>query len=92
MWPEVQQRIQLKTLAMLNLSNNQPIEAWHRTLMRRLKGALKGSTTRVLEHSFPKIIQLDSMHTAFCDMLYHGLMRLSDLWDPDAIDTNLIHG
>ena len=41
----------------LNISNNQPIEAWHKSgVMRVLKKALKGSTAAVLEHSFPKSV------------------------------------
>ena len=43
----------------LNISNNQPIEAWHRTVMRVLKTCLKGSTAAVLEHSFPKVVHRD---------------------------------
>lgn len=44
----------------LTIANNQPIEAWHRKVMRTLKYALKGRTAAVLEHSFPKIVQSDS--------------------------------
>ena len=43
----------------LNISNNQPIESWHRTVMRVLQRSLKGSTAAVLEHSFPKVVHRD---------------------------------
>ena len=43
----------------LNISNNQPIESWHKGLMKTLSKALKGSTAAVLEHSFPKIVHKD---------------------------------
>ena len=46
----------------LNISNNQPIEAWHKSsVMRVVKKALKGSTAAVLEHTFPKIVYRDSI-------------------------------
>jgi hypothetical protein len=47
----------------LNISNNQPIESWHKTVMRLLQHALKGSTASVLEHSFPKIISHASIRS-----------------------------
>ena len=46
----------------LNISNNQPIESWHKSgVMRVVRKALKGSTAAVLEHSFPKIVYRDSI-------------------------------
>ena len=46
----------------LNIANNQPIEAWHKGVMKTLRRALKGSTAAVLEHSFPTIVHKDSKH------------------------------
>ena len=46
----------------LNISNNQPIESWHKSgVMRVLKKALKGATAAVLEYSFPKIVYRDGI-------------------------------
>lgn len=54
--------IGLHTHTPLNISNNQPIESWHRHgVMRVLKKALRGSTAAVLEHAFPKIVYRDSI-------------------------------
>ena len=51
----------------LNISNNQPIESWHKQgVMRVLKKALKGATAAVLEHSFPKIVYRDGIMQYLC--------------------------
>ena len=39
-----------------DISNNNPIESWHKRLMTMLKKALKGSTASVLGHTFPKVM------------------------------------
>jgi hypothetical protein len=46
----------------LNISNNQPIESWHKGVMRTLQKALKGTTAAVLEHSFPKLVHRDGAY------------------------------
>jgi hypothetical protein len=56
--------IGLHTEVPLNISNNQPIESWHRVVMRVLNKALKGSTAAVLEHSFPKVVHRDGAISA----------------------------
>ena len=53
--------IGLHTNTPLNIANNQPIESWHRGVMKTLQRALKGSTAAVLENSFPKLVHKDSI-------------------------------
>ena len=44
-----------------DISNNNPIESWHRVLMTMLRKALKGSTASVLGHTFPKVMNYSSI-------------------------------
>ena len=53
--------IGLHTHTPLNIANNQPIESWHRGVMKTLARALKGSTAAVLENSFPQLVHKDSI-------------------------------
>ena len=44
-----------------DISNNNPIESWHKLLMTMLRKALKGSTASVLGHTFPKVLNHSSI-------------------------------
>ena len=46
----------------LNISNNQPIESWHKRVMALLHRSLRGSTEHVLGVSFPRMVLRDSIN------------------------------
>lgn len=44
------------------LPANQCIEAWHKTIMARLKGRLRASTTNVLQYTLPLLLTMDGIN------------------------------
>ena len=52
--------IGVNTSTPLNISNNQPIERWHKQVMKLLNRSLRGATEHVLQVSFPRMVLRDA--------------------------------